>query len=416
MALQNFLPQTGDIQPREQEGALGATAPGAAVTGQQVLPTTALQQFQGLQPQTVGALGATGGIPAGAVPQQGVLPALTGAGVTSVAGTVSAGSGGLFGGLSNILGFDTSGAIEQGLAQANKLIQQGIDQIGLTSDQARQSLAQGTLNASDLLSAGLQSSQGFITEGQQAALGQIDQQFTQAQQELGLGRGDISGALQQSAAGLQPFTQAGAGAVQQLAAGATPEGFGRNIEALRSGGALDPLIAERTRALQSAQGAAGLTRSGAGITELAGIPQDILLGIESNLAGRQQQLAGQGLGAQQQLAGLQAQAGAGLAGQQGNIAQLLAQQGQLSAGIQTGAFGNLANLAQGTAQQQAGLQAGLGGGLANIFTGQGQDIASLLAGQAQAQLAGGGALAGAQAQGIQGVTGLVGDVIGGFGF
>lgn len=89
---------------------------------------------------------------------------------------------------------------------------------------------------------------------------------------------------------LTPFIQAGAGQIGALEEGATPEGFGERLRRIFEGGALDPLIEERTRAAQGQFGAAGLTRSGGAVQEIAAIPQDIGLMIENLLSQRSGEL------------------------------------------------------------------------------------------------------------------------------
>ncbi|MEE9459616.1 MAG: tail fiber domain-containing protein [Candidatus Bathyarchaeia archaeon] len=312
------------------------------------------------------------------------------------------------------LGLEAQEDIGRALGDVNKLLQQGMQEIGLSAEEARQAIETGRLSASDFLAAGFQGAQGFITQGQQQALSQISSKFGQAQTALGQGRQDIQAGTGAATAGLEQFSAPGATALEQFQAASTPQGFAQNIESLRAGGALDPLIQARTQQLQSAQGAAGLTRSGAGLTELAQVPEETLLGIESLLTGRQQQVGAQGLTAQQQIAQLQATGGVGQAGIQQNIAQLLQQQGQLGAGIQTGAATTLADLIAQQGTGLAGIQTGAAGQQAGISTGRGQDIASLLGAQAQAQLEAATAASEARAQGLGNVADIGGQIIGGF--
>jgi len=121
-------------------------------------------------------------------------------------------------------------------------------------------------------------------------------------------------------ANLDPFIQAGIGQLGALEQGATVEGFGERLASIFSGGALDPLIEQRTRGAQSQLAAGGLTRSGTALQEISAIPQDIGLAIESLLTGRSQSLAGAGQGA---ALGLGQIGGASAA----NIANLFAGQG-----------------------------------------------------------------------------------------
>jgi hypothetical protein len=117
---------------------------------------------------------------------------------------------------------------------------------------------------------------------------------SQAKQQ---GIGTLRKQFGETEAALQPFADAGLGGLEAQRQAATPEGFAAILQSLFEGGALDPLLEERTRSVQSGLGAAGLTRSGAGIRELANIPTDLGLQIEQLLSGRQAGLAQQGLGA-----------------------------------------------------------------------------------------------------------------------
>ena len=134
------------------------------------------------------------------------------------------------------------------------------------------------------------------------------------------------------------YLQSGYDSAEQLMyPTATPEGYVSTLQNLISGGGLDPLIAERRGNVMAELAAQGLTRSGAGITELAQIPLDVAMGIEGTAYGR---------------------------------------------------GGNLANLYTGRGSALADLTTGYRKNRANIYTGQGQDQASaILAGQ-QAAAAG----------------------------
>ena len=113
----------------------------------------------------------------------------------------------------------------------------------------------------------------FAREG----IGELRRQFD-------VTRGDIS-----------PFMQAGQMQVPGLAAAATIPGFSGRLGDLFKSGALQPLIDERTRAAQGQLAAGGLTRSGTALREIADIPTELGLGIESMLQGRSQTLADRGL-------------------------------------------------------------------------------------------------------------------------
>lgn len=103
---------------------------------------------------------------------------------------------------------------------------------------------------------------------------------------------------------VDPFIQAGQGALPDVQQGATAGGFGQRLQDIFSGGALDPLLEERTRAAQGQFAAGGLTRSGAGVRGVADISSQLGFDIEQLLFGRQQGLAGQGVNSALQLGSL----------------------------------------------------------------------------------------------------------------
>lgn len=125
----------------------------------------------------------------------------------------------------------------------------------------------------------------------------------------------------------QPFIDAGAGALQGQVQGSTAGGLGQILSQLFNGGALQPLVDERTRAAQGQLAAGGLTRSGTALETISAIPQDIGLAIESMLNQRQGILNNQGFTAVQNVGQLGAQ-------KSGNVGASLTQQGQnTSSGI-----------------------------------------------------------------------------------
>jgi hypothetical protein len=104
------------------------------------------------------------------------------------------------------------------------------------------------------------------------------------------------------------------------------------------GAGFQPIVQQRENRIRDILASQGLTRSGAGLQELAAVPLDTALDIEQMLTSRGQSLAGQGQTSGQGLAQL------GQAGST-NIQQLLAQQGQAAAG---GALGAAQAQAQGS--------------------------------------------------------------------
>jgi hypothetical protein len=133
---------------------------------------------------------------------------------------------------------------------------------------------------------------------------------------------------------LTPFREAGLQGLEGLLQGSTAQGFGANLGELLGGGALQPLIAERGRAVQGQLAAGGLTRSGAGLQAAAAVPTDLALQIEQMLSGRQAGLAQTGFEAASGIGG-------GVAGLQAGIGR------DIGAGIVTDA--------QAKAGQQQGL-------------------------------------------------------------
>lgn len=200
----------------------------------------------------------------------------------------------------------------------------------------------------------------FQTQANREAIAEIKRQFEITQ-------GNIA-----------PFLEAGQAAAPGVGRAATIGGFGERLGELFGGGALDPLVEERTRAVQGQLAAGGLTRSGAGARAIADIPTQLGLQIENLLAGRGQQLFGQGQGAALGLGQLGGQAagqqaglfqGIGQAQSQGSLldAQLRAQRNQqLIQGVgEAGSF-------LGGLLPTGGAGAG-GGGLAELFS-QGQNL------------------------------------------
>lgn len=161
-----------------------------------------------------------------------------------------------------------------------------------------------------------------------------------------------------------PFLQAGTGAIPQVQQDATLGGFGQQIGQIFGGGALDPLIEERTRAVQGQLAAGGLTRSGTALQEIAAIPAQLGFNLEGLLAGRRSNLFGSGLQAAAQLGGLGQQSVSNITGLQSGLgaiqgAGVLGQGAGQAAAIRgaTSGIGNTIGLAS-----QAGLFNGGGGG------------------------------------------------------
>lgn len=86
---------------------------------------------------------------------------------------------------------------------------------------------------------------------------------------------------------VDPFIQAGLEALPGVQEASTVGGFGSRIAEILQGGSLDPLIDQRTQAVQGQLAAGGLTRSGQGLTDIAAIPADLAFDLENILFGRQ---------------------------------------------------------------------------------------------------------------------------------
>ena len=119
---------------------------------------------------------------------------------------------------------------------------------------------------------------------------------------------------------LAPFLEAGAEQLPGLTAGATAGGLDARLAEILDTDTFGALTGERERAVQGQLAAGGLTRSGAGLEAIAGVPTELALQLENLLTGRSAGLAGQGLGAG------------------GGVADLFARQGEaVSSGIVTDA-------------------------------------------------------------------------------
>jgi len=154
------------------------------------------------------------------------------------------------------------------------------------------------------------------------------------------GISEIRNQFSNTSESFQPFLDAGLGGLQQQQQASTLGGLGDRLADIFGSGALDPLIAERTRAAQGQLAAGGLTRSGTAVQEIAGIPQELGFAIEQLLAGRQGDLANTGFTATQNLA----QIGSANAA---NIGNLEANKGaNTSSGILAGAQASASGLGQ----------------------------------------------------------------------
>jgi len=96
---------------------------------------------------------------------------------------------------------------------------------------------------------------------------------------------------------LNPFVAAGKEQLSGLAEGATAGGLDKRLAELFNSDTFSSLVGGRQRGIQGQLAAGGLTRSGAGLEAMAGVPAELALQLEQMLTGRSQNIAGQGLGA-----------------------------------------------------------------------------------------------------------------------
>jgi len=181
--------------------------------------------------------------------------------------------------------------------------------------------------------------------------GVSEDQFTDAQKQL---RDDFLRQRNLTEEGFDPFIQAGTRALGDVEQAGTVGGLDARIQEILSSESFQGLKADRIRDQQTQLAAGGLTRSGTALEEIAGISPQLAFGIESELFGRNRDLARVGF------------EGVERRGQLGN--QLTLGQGGLS--------GNLTGL-----QEQ--LRGQFGGRVSNLITGTGQAKSSgILADQA----------------------------------
>ncbi len=294
-------------------------------------------------------------------------------------------------GLDILLGRYGEDAYREAARIQTELLNQGIDAVTAADEAARIALGDASGQASQLLQTATSDAAKALGTSQTDAINQLMAGIQGAEGALGEG-GRL---LNDAAAGFDPYASAGQQGLQGLLNSVQPGGMARRYE--EAARASDPLRRERLSTLQDSQAAAGLSRSGAALDQLANLDQQSIMEQEQLRAMRESGLAQQGLGAQTNISNL-AQGGANI---QSQIAQLLASGGQTAAGMTQKGGMNLANLLYGSGSAQAGIQQGLGSSLANLSTNYGANIADLLssigAAQAQGQVGG----AGSRAQGVQ---------------
>ena len=163
-----------------------------------------------------------------------------------------------------------------------------------------------------------------------------------------------------SEAQFDPFRQAGLGGLEGLVQGSTAGGLDQRLGEIFGSENFQNLVGERERAVRGQLSAGGLTRSGTAVQDIANVPTELGFGIENQLFGRQQGLAGQGFNAITNIENLRSGLTSQLAGNREAV-------GRADAGA---ILGGRANQAAGV-QNLFGTVSGIsgGGGLSNILRG-----------------------------------------------
>ena len=93
---------------------------------------------------------------------------------------------------------------------------------------------------------------------------------------------------------VQPFLDAGTGALPLVQEGLTAEGLDARLARLMNTNTFGSLVDRRTQAVEGQLASGGLTRSGTAVQEIANIPTELALALENMLTGRATNLAGSG--------------------------------------------------------------------------------------------------------------------------
>jgi len=207
--------------------------------------------------------------------------------------------------------------------------------------------------------------------------GDADTGASQAQTQQGID--SIRELLGQTRGDIDPFIQAGQGAISGLQELFTPGRLDSDLGQIFGLDAFQNLRDERTRAAQGQLAAGGLTRSGRALTDISNIPTELGFNIENLLTGRNLQnlntLFQGGRQSATDLGGFTTAAGGQIGqlrgGQAGfeNQAQIAAQQRQASL------FNEL--IGGGAKIASAAFGGGGGGSFTDFFSGGGGDFADL---------------------------------------
>ena len=93
---------------------------------------------------------------------------------------------------------------------------------------------------------------------------------------------------------VQPFLDAGTGALPLVQEGLTAEGLDARLARLMNTNTFGSLVDRRTQAVEGQLASGGLTRSGTAVQEIANIPTELALALENMLTGRATNLVGSG--------------------------------------------------------------------------------------------------------------------------
>jgi hypothetical protein len=268
--------------------------------------------------------------------------------------------------VTDAFGLTDSGAGKKAAKKAGQASEVGLGR-------ARDALNAQQQPAIDNMWWGGEQARGQMWEGGERALGNITQYGQQGMDAFGAGNRAAIGRL-------DPMANMGMEALNQYQQGSTAAGYGRNINELMSGGALDPLIASNRRGIEAELSAQGLGRSGYGVTELSQLPVNTAMGIENQLQSRRGNVMNSTLPSITNQANLESQYGAGMADIYGGM-------GSAMANLETNRFNNMANNTNATMQNIANTQLGLGQNLANLETGNAANQSSAILAGAQAEAA-----------------------------
>ena len=119
--------------------------------------------------------------------------------------------------------------------------------------------------------------------------------------------------LKQAKRMFKPYREAGIEGLQNFQDGSTVQGLDEILAQIFGSDTFGALNEERTRAVQGGLAAGGLTRSGAGVEEMAAVPTDIAMFLEQLLSGRNADLAGFGFQSSANMADLTTRVGEAIA-------------------------------------------------------------------------------------------------------